>query len=166
MALLASFIFPAVAVAQQKTPPKKRPPAGTVPLQGPRKDGREQARKLADQLKLLSRFLYVYGKISSGFQVADDQARRAEISEAAQAQVSRSKAMVAQNIGGFRAGLEKLETEFRANPRLQPFYPSLTSISDSITEAQQLASSNKFEEAGKALVSAAEKMADLLVIMK
>ncbi|HEY2931308.1 MAG TPA: hypothetical protein VGK99_06130 [Acidobacteriota bacterium] len=164
LALLLSFLFPRALVSQRK-PPKQRPPASASEQQPTAEIG-AQAMGLAEQLKLLSRFLYIYGKISAGFETADEQLRRGEISETVLEQITRSKAAVAGNISAFRAGLKKLEPAFKTTPRLQPLYPRLTAISDTIAGAEQLASANRFDEAGKTLVAAAEKMTDLLASMK
>jgi len=149
------------AVAQEPTLPqvtKKRPAASA---KKPPTDARAEVKQLAEQLKLLSRFLYLYGRISQGLETADEQAKKGDMPAALLAKTKESKASVVANINGIRAGLEKLEQSFHANPRLQRSYLKVLSASEAAARAEQLASTNRFDEAGRLLVGVAERLADL-----
>ncbi len=149
------------AVAQEPAAPqatKKRPAASA---KKPPTEARSEVKQLAEQLKLLSRFLYLYGRISQGLETADEQAKKGDLPEALLAKTKASKASVVSNITGIRAGLEKLEQTFHANPRLQRSYVKLLSASEAAARAEQLASTNRFDEAGRMLVGVAERLADL-----
>ncbi len=117
---------------------------------------------MAEQLKLLARFLYLYGRISNGLEVAQEQEKRGEATEALLAKMKQSKASVVGDIQAVRAGLEKLEGSFHANPRLHLPYLKLLSASEAASNAEQLAGGNRFDEAGRAMVSVAERLADVL----
>lgn len=162
-ALAASLALPACAPAEQgpakSQKSQKRPPAAA---KRPAADLRPQ---VAEQLKLLARFLYLYGKISAGFETAEEQARKGEMPESLAAKNKQNKASVVANIGGIKTGLEKLQDAFRANPQLQRQYLKLLAASDAAANAEQLAKADRFDEAGRALVGVAERLADLLAQM-
>jgi hypothetical protein len=121
---------------------------------------------VAEQLKLLTRFIYVYGKISNGLETADEQAKRGQTNQALQAQTQQNKAGVVANIDGLRVGLDKLERSFQANPQLQRQYLKLSGSAAAITNAAQLAAANRFDEAGRVLLGVAERLADVMVEMR
>lgn len=163
--LLLSLLFalPLPALPQERSGPSKAQKQPTPALKRAPPDLRVQATQVAEQLKLLTRFLYLYGRISAGLEAADEQARRGETSEALLAKHRQNKASVAANINDLRAGLEKLEQGFHANPRLHRQYLKLLRASEVAVSAEQLAAANRFDEAGRALVGVAERLADLAV---
>ena len=150
---------------QKKTTPQKRPTPKpkTTPTPTPTPDLRPAAAQVAEQLKLLARFLYVYGKISNGIETADEQAKRGQPSQAVQAQTQQTKASVVANIENLRAGLTKLEQSFYSDPQLQQYSPRLSNAAQAVANAAQLAGANRFDEAGRALLSVADRLADLVV---
>lgn len=160
------LLLPLHAWPQQKqsTPPKRpTPKPKTTPTPTPTPDLRPTAAQVAEQLKLLTRFVYVYGKISNGLETADEQAKRSPPSQAVQAQTQQTKASVVTNIENLRAGLAKLEQSFSADPQLQRYSPRLNGASQAVANAAQLAGASRFDEAGRALLGVAERLADLIV---
>src|ERR1051325_1024645 len=79
------------------------------------------ATRVAEQIKLLSRFIYLLGGVASSIAAVDEAARRNEASPAVVQQNQQSKAQVKTSIQGFRESLDKLEIDFRATPELQPY---------------------------------------------
>jgi hypothetical protein len=127
---------------------------------------RPAAAQVAEQLKLLTRFIYVYGKISNGLETADEQAKRGQTNQALSAQTQQNKASVVANIDNLRAGLEKLELSFHSTLQLQRYYTKLFGASQAAANAAQLAAANRFDEAGRVLLGVTERLSDLLVEMR
>ena len=125
-----------------------------------------EAAQVAEQLKIVSRFVYVYGKVANGLELAEEQARRGELSQAALAQNRQARETVAANISNVRVGLDALTSRFRANPRLQVHYLKLSYATDAAAQAEKLVASGRFDEAGKSLVTAVERLTDALVALR
>jgi hypothetical protein len=121
---------------------------------------------VADQLKLVSRFIFVYGKIANGLELAADQAKRGEVSPAITERNQKVKDSTVANIAALKEGIDKVGLELKANDRLQVQYLKLTSASDAVASAQQLASNGSFDEAGKALVLAVEKLTETIISLR
>jgi Tfp pilus assembly protein PilO len=82
------------------------------------------ATRVADQIKLLTRFIYVLGGVTA-VSPRLTKRRRNEASPAVVQQNQQSKAQVKASIQNFRESLDKLEIDFRATPELQPYYIKL-----------------------------------------
>jgi hypothetical protein len=167
LTLMLAFALPAIAAPQKKAPPrsKRRAPAAPAPAPAPVDFGAE-ATKVAEQLKLVARFVYVYGKIANGLEVADDQAKRGETSPALTAKNQQSKESIVSNINGLRAGIDKVVKDFQGNPRLQVQYLKVSGASDAAANAERAAAAGRFDEAGKALITAVDRLAETLVALK
>lgn len=126
-------------------------------------DFRDEAGQIANQLKLLTRFLYVYGKVSAGLEAADEQASRGELSDTLQAKIKLDKADVVTSIANIKAGLENVAQSLKAKPQLQAPFMKLSDTAEVVANAQRLAAANRFDEAGKALLAVAGRLSDLLV---
>lgn len=158
-AALALALPPQVLAQAAKSSHRKAPAAakraGAVPP--------VEAVRAADQLKLLLRFLYLYGRVSNGLELAEEQARKGQVGPAVVEKNKQNKASVVSNIANIRAGLDKLAEEFHASPKLQREYLRLLSATEAVGKAEQLAQASRFDEAGRALVALAERLADLLI---
>jgi hypothetical protein len=114
--------------------------------------GRE---RIAAQIKALTQFLYLFAGVSKGIENAELANRNREVSSVSLSveQIERNKAKVRDSIRNVRAGLEGLESSFRTNPALQSYYPN------------QAGSSN-FDQSGRTLIMAVNKLADALVALR
>ena len=164
--LLLLLLLPASALSQQRrrTTSSKRSTrtAATQPSAGVR----EGASRVAEKIKLLTRFLYLYGGLSSGFQTADEMARRNEATPAAIQQIEQRKSDVRVNIRKWREGLDELEIYFRATPELQRYYINLAGVAASAATAEEEAAANQFDRAGRSLLTVVNRLADVLVEMR
>lgn len=68
-------------------------------------------------------------------------------------------------IGNLRVGIAALEVEFRVNPNLRKFLPTLDGMTDLTGESEDLAEAGMFSEAGRPLLSLVEKLAETLASM-
>jgi len=124
------------------------------------------ATRIADQIKLLTRFVYVLGGVTSGIAAVDEAARRNEASPAVLQQNQQSKAQVKANIQNFREGLDKLEIDFRGTPELQPYYIKLAGVAAGAATAEEQAAANQFDRAGRSLIDVVGRLTDVLLLMR
>ena len=143
---------------------RQRPPAKTTPTISPVRT--QGAQRVAEQIKHLTRFVYVLGGVNSGLATTDEQIRRNEAPPNIVQQNQQNKVLVKTTIQNFRIGLDKLEIDFRATPELQPFYIKLAGVASGAATAEELAGSNQFDRAGRTLLDVVNRLADVLVIMR
>jgi len=127
---------------------------------------RAEAMAVAEQIKVFSRFLYLYGRISNGLETADYQEKRGELSGALSDQNKQNKLKVAEKIGEMRGGLDKVVTLFQNNSRLQLQSSLLISAAEDAAAAQQSATAGNFDEAGRYLVKVSEKLTEVLAELR
>jgi len=164
--MMAILILPATSMAQTRkrstTKPKTTAPAAGTP-NAARTAG---ATRVADQIKFLTKFIYLLGGVASGIASVDEAARRNEASPAVLQKNEQSKITVKTSITGFRETLDKLEIDFRATPELQPYYIKLAGVAEGAASAERLAALNQFDAAGRQLLGVVNRLADVLVIMR
>ena len=154
---------------QQKQQPKqqqKRPTRGSRPAPTPTPDMRAEAAEVAAQIKNVSNFIYIYGKVVNGLEVADEQAKSNLTSPETQAKVKESKDKLIAKIRDLRIGLENLASNFQANPRLQVQYLKLSFATEAAINSERLAAAGRYNDAGKYLVTVVERLADTIISMR
>jgi hypothetical protein len=164
VSLAALVVAPATALGQtrRRTTPRQKPaPASTV--SAARTTG---ATKVADQIKFMTRFIYLLGGVASGIASVDEAARRNEASPELIQKNQQSKVTVRTSIQGFRESLDRLEIEFRTTPDLQPYYIKLAGSAAGAARAEELAAANQFDQAGRTLLTVIGRLTDVLVIMR
>jgi len=127
---------------------------------------RPEALQVAEQIKNVSKFIYIYGKVVYSLQIADDDAKSGKASPTVQDANKKSKDALITNINGLRAGLNTVAAKFQANSRLQVQYLKLSFAAEAIATAEQLAKAGQYDEAGKSLVIAVERLTDTLTTMR
>jgi hypothetical protein len=158
------ILAPASGVAQtrKRTATKSTrtaaPPAGEVQRQG--------AGRVAEQIKILTKFIYLLGGVAKGLEGVDDAASRNEASAAIIDQAKQSKATVRASIQSVREGLDKLEIDFRATPGLQRYYIKLAGVASGAAKAEELAAANQFDKAGRTLLDVVNHLTDVLLEMR
>ena len=166
LALLLT-VTPALAQKKKRPAPSTSRTRATAPAPAP-PDTHKEATEVANTIKAITKFVYVYGKIVNGMEVAEDQAKRTRTPMSPQVieQNVRNKNGVVGGLAGLKEQVDKLGTMLQANPRLQVPYVNLAGVTQKIVEAQSLVQNNQFDEAGRSLVTAAERLADILVQVK
>jgi hypothetical protein len=124
------------------------------------------ATRVAEQIKLLSTFIYLLGGVSSGIAAVDEAVRRKEASPTVVQQNEQSKAQVKSSIQNFRVSLDKLEIDFRAAPELQPFYIKLAGVAAGAATAEEQAAANQFDRSGRSLLGVISRLTDVLLLMR
>ena len=127
--------------------------------------GREQ---IASQIKTLTQFLYLFGGIAKSIETAEQVNRNHEESSVGMSaeRIQQNKAKLRESIKNVRAGLEQLESSFRLNPVLQSYYPNLAGVARLGQTAESQAAAGTFDQAGRSLIAAVNKLADALVALR
>ncbi|HJU91763.1 MAG TPA: hypothetical protein VJ656_02420 [Pyrinomonadaceae bacterium] len=157
---------PSTAFSQTRGRSSRQRPPATTTTQRVSQVRTQGATRVAEQIKHLTRFVYVLGGVNSGIAATDEAVRRNEASPAVVQKNQQSKVLVKTTIQGIREALDKLEIDFRATPELQPFYIKLAGVASGAATAEELAAGNQFDRAGRTLLDVVNRLADVLVIMR
>jgi len=164
--LAALCAFPLASIAQKKsTGARGRRPAAK-PTPTPTPDLKVEAGQVAEQIKNFSNFIYVYGKVVNGLEIAEEQAKENKVSSAAAAQNQKSRDALVQNIRNMKVGVDNLARSFQNNPRLQVLSLKVAFAVDAANNAEKLAAAGRYDEAGKALVTVIERLTDTVMAMR
>lgn len=164
--LVAILIVPAATLGQTRSRssrPRPAPKSTTPTVSAARTAG---ATRVADQIKLMTKFIYLLGGVTSGIAAVDEAAKRNEASPQLLQQNQANKVKVKTSIQDFREGLDKLETDFRATPELQPYYIKLAGSAAGAATAEEQAAANQFDAAGRTLLTVINRLTDVLLIMR
>lgn len=118
-----------------------------------------QRLELAGLSKDLTRFLYLYGRLSKDLELTGSQTGSADAT-------SQTKAGLIRSIGDMRDRLDQLEGHFRFEGALRTQYQTLQGVSASADQAAQQANANRFDQAGRILLDVANKLTDVLLEMQ
>lgn len=152
-----------------RTPAKRSPRATTTKKAADKAADlarAEGATRVADQIKVLTRFIYLLGGVTKGIEAADAAARRNEASPAVIAQTENSKATVRTSLQNVREGLDNLELDFRTTRELQPYYADLAGVAAAAATAEDQAARNQLDQAGRTLLGVVNHLTDVLLGMR
>jgi hypothetical protein len=165
LAWLVLLSVPAASQTKRRSTQKKPTTSFAEKQQAEMRAGREQ---IAAQVKTLTQFLFLFGGISKGIEIADraKNVRQESVAGMSPEQISQSMAKVKASIASVRTGLEQLESGFRLNPVLQSYYPSLAGVSKLAQTAETQAAASNFDQAGRSLIAVVTKLTDALVTLR
>ena len=166
LAFICLLIFPCDAFPQtqrrRRGTTRTRRPATTRPSRTPTGDARRSAEQLSaartrivEQIKLLTRFLYVFGRVSNNIEMSETDRRAGNVT-------SEARDSLRENLANVRAGLVQMENDFRANPELAGFYIRVTGVSDLTARAEGSAAANRLDEAGRTMIEVVHRLTDAL----
>lgn len=124
------------------------------------------ATKVANQIKNLTRFVYLLGGVAKGIEQVDEAARKNEASPTALQQNAQNKATVKSSLENVRVGLDQLEIYFRATPELQGYYLKLVGSASGAATAEEQAAAGHFDQAGRSLLGVVNRLTDVLLVMR
>lgn len=169
LSIICLLLLPAPLLAQnrQRTTSRRSTTRSRSDTSQRTMDARtDGASRVADQIKILTRFLYLLGGVSKGIEAADAAARRNEVSPAVLQQTEKSKATVKTSLENVREGLDKLEIDFRTTPELQRYYISLAGVAAGAASAEDQANAGRYDQAGRALLDVVNRLTDVLLAMR
>ena len=165
--LTTLLLTPSSVLAQTRSrSSRQKPSSATAAQQRAAQVRTAGATRVADQIKFMTRFIFLLGSVASGIAAVDEAARRNEASETVLKKNQESKVTVKTSITGFREAMDKLETEFRATPELQPYYIKLAGSAAGAARAEEQAAANQFDAAGRTLLGVINRLTDVLVVMR
>lgn len=131
----------------------------------------ETARtEVASQIKTLSRFLYLYGRVSKSLDDVTAEAR-ATATEAAREgvgtrgvsqAVERNRQQIRSNFAGVRAGVDALDARFAGIPELALARSELTNARLAAQEAEALVGRDRYDDAGRRLLDTVASLTTVL----
>ncbi|MGQ0762772.1 MAG: hypothetical protein ACT4OT_12275 [Acidobacteriota bacterium] len=124
------------------------------------------ATKVADQVKILTRFLYLLGGVAKGIEQIDEAAKKNEASPTALQQNEQNKTTVKTSLRNVREGLDSLEIYFRSTPGLQSYYLKLAGSASGAADAEAQAAMGQFDQSGRTLLGVVNRLTDVLLIMR
>ncbi|HVF43065.1 MAG TPA: hypothetical protein VM936_08645 [Pyrinomonadaceae bacterium] len=163
-ALCALLIFSAAdaATAQTRTrrsvstAQKRRSTATKSPADAARTN--TVRLQLADLSKDMTRFLYLYGRISKDLELTGAQAGSADAA-------SQARSGLIENVRAMRDRLDQLESQFRFTQGLERQYQTLQGVSARADQAAQQVSAGRYDQAGRTLVEISSQLTDVLLEM-
>lgn len=164
--IMTIILSPVSGLAQTR---KRTTTKSTRTTSAPPKTGeaaRAGAARVAEQIKILTRFIYLLGGVAKGLETVDDATQRNEASAAIIDQAKQNKATVRASIRNVKDGLDKLEIDFRTTPELQRYYIKLAGVASGAAKAEDLAAANQFDKAGRALLEVVNHLTDVLLEMR
>jgi hypothetical protein len=124
------------------------------------------ATKVAEQIKNLTRFVYLLGGVAKGIEQVDEAARKNEASPAALDQNNKNKATVKASLQNVREGLDQLEISFRSTPELEQYYLKLAGSAAGAATAEDQAAAGHFDQAGRTMLGVVNRLTDVLLAMR
>lgn len=165
--LLVTLILPVSGLGQTRSRTSRSKPAPKATTAATVSAARTAgATRVADQIKNMTKFIYLLGGVTNGIAAVDEAARRNEASPDLLQKNQQNKTAVKTSIQNFREALDKLETDFRATPELQPYYIQMAGSASGAASAEEQAAANQFDAAGRSLLNVINRLTDVLLAMR
>jgi hypothetical protein len=162
--LVAILIAPTAAFGQTRR--RSRTPPAQSTAQKTSAARTAGATKVGEQIKLITKFIYLLGGVTNGIASVDEAIKKNQASPQLIQSNEQNKAVVKRGFQDFREALDRLETEFRNQPELQPFYIKLAGSAAGAAKAEELAAASQYDAAGRTLLTVINRLTDVLVIMR
>ena len=114
--------------------------------------------QLANLSKDMTRFLYLYGRLSKDLELTGAQTASADAT-------NQAKAGLIENVRAMRDRLDQLEGQFRFTQGLEHQYQSLQGVSARADTAAQQVSAGRYDQAGRTLLDITTQLTDVLLEM-
>jgi len=114
--------------------------------------------QLANLSKDLTRFLYLYGRLSKDLELTGAQTGSADAA-------NQARSGLIENVRAMRDRLDQLESQFRFTQGLERQYQSLQGVSARADQAAQQVSAGRYDQAGRTLVEISSQLTDVLMEM-
>jgi len=144
---------------RRSTPQKRRAPAPAASSRLDQTRFNAQRLELAGLSKDLTRFLYLYGRLSKDLELTAAQTGSGDAA-------SQAKTGLVENVRAMRDRLDQLEGRFRFEQGLATQYQTLRGVSASADQAAQQVAANRYDQAGRTLLAISEKLTDVLLEMQ
>lgn len=169
MALACLILCPVMAAAQTRSRttssnPQRRTRPSSGSAAAPGGEVGAGADRVAEQIKSLAQFLYLYGPISR--ELASNEAASSQTGGAPSETVQRNKAKLQDAFRNYKARMDELETMFSSSSDLRRFYPKLLGVADAAATAEEQVAANRYDQAGRYLLEVLNRLTDVLAGMR
>ena len=169
--LLASSAAATTALGQtrRRTTTRRSRPAATANSESSEATAsvaHTAATRIAEQIKSLGKFLYLYGPISKELAASEAGTGGNQSSPAATETMQRNRAKLREVFEGYRQQMDELETLFSNNTELRKYYVRLLGVAASAAQAETAVASARYDEGGKALLDVMNRLTDVLLEMR
>ena len=131
----------------------KRPAANAATAALALQDGRQ---RVGEKIKQISNFVYLYGRFSKDFEQAVGPGGQPD------ATASALKNRLVSSLQDIREGLDGLELHFRTTTELESFSIRLSGVALGAANAEQQATANRLDAAGRSLLEVINRLTDVL----
>jgi hypothetical protein len=166
LACLLLLSTTALSQTRSRTTRRGTPPAKPSAQQASNEAKTTGATKIADQIKNLTRFVYLLGGVAKGIEQIDEAAKKNEASPTALQQNEQNKATVKTSLRNVREGLDQLEIYFRSTPELTDYYLKLAGSASGAATAEDQAAAGHFDQAGRTMLGVVNRLTDVLLLMR
>ena len=166
LAIACLLTLPATGLAQTRRRSTRAATPKRTSTQANAEARTNGATRVAEQIKNLTRFVYLLGGVAKGIEQADEAARRNEASPAALDQNNKNKATVKTSLQNVREGLDQLEIVFRSTPELEQYYLKLAGSASGTATAEDQAAAGHFDQAGRTMLGVVNRLTDVLLAMR
>jgi hypothetical protein len=171
LSLLCLIALPVASPAQtrQRATPRKRPAGTRTTTRNantpPNATALNEARlRIADKIKVLTKFLYLYARTSKELEATEAQARAGgQLPPQVQTALERNRATLKANLQNVRAGLDELELYFKTTPGADAYYQNLAGVAASAADAEAKVSAGQLDAAGRTLLEVVNHLTDVLL---
>lgn len=157
-ALISVSVLDVDAQRRRSRTAKTTPAASTAEL-------KKGAADVGIQLKNVTKFVFVLGGVAKGIEQIDKDVKAGKVSRDVAQQNAQFKQDVVTSIRALRAGLVRLEVDFRTKPALKPYLSNIEGIIQQSARAEDLAMMGQLTGAGQELLLVVETLTDTLVAM-
>ena len=127
---------------------------------------KQNSEKVADKIKTLARFIYLYGGSVSQIQTIEADARSRKLSQDTQQKYEAGKKGLVLTIRNFKVAMSDLENDFRSAPALKPYLLKITGVADLAGVAEDQAAANQYDQSGRTLLDLMNQLTDVLLAMR
>lgn len=149
--------------AQRRKRPARTKAKTTAPVNTSELE--QGAKDVGIQLKNVSKFVFVLGGVAKGIEAIDKDVKAGKASREIADRNAQFKADVITSIRALRAGLVKLEIDFRTKEPLKKYLVNIQNLTRQTNRVEDLALAGQFNGAGQELLLVVETLTDTLVAM-
>ena len=163
---IAFVLFLPFSAASQTRKRAPRRPGTTTTAPKISEAVRTGAVRVAEQIKALTKFIYLLGGVAKSMDQTEAAIRRKEAPPAVVDQFQRDKATLKLSFQTVRQNLDKLEIDFRASPELNRYYIKLAGVAAGAATAENQAAAGQLDQAGRNLLGVVNRLTDVLLEMR
>ena len=168
--LACLLLLPAAAFTQTRQRTTRHRPATSTrtTTNAPSPTALNEARlRVADKIKVLTKFLYLYARTSKELEATEAQARQGgQVPASVQTTLDRNRAALRANLQNVRAGLDELELYFKTNAAAARYFQNLSGVAATAANAEDQIAAGQYDAAGRALLDVVNRLTDVLLEME